>query len=57
MRTTALLRYFFKRFVSRKGIPQRIISDNGWIFKCAPRLLLSIVKQHNVSNTCNDAVA
>ena len=44
MTTTAFLRCL-KRFVSRKGLPKRFISDNGRTFKCAAKVLSSIPKQ------------
>ena len=44
MTTTAFFRCL-KRFVSRKGLPRRIISHNGRTFKGAVKVLQSIVKQ------------
>ena len=54
MTTTAFMRCF-KRFVSRKGFPQRIISDNGRTFKCAAKVLRAILKQCEVQQylACN----
>ena len=37
-----------KRFVARKGIPRRFISDNAQTFKCTEKMLKSMVKQREV---------
>lgn len=54
MTTTAFMRCF-KRFVSRKGFPRRIISDNGRTFKCAAKELRALLKQREVQQylACN----
>ena len=54
MTTTAFLRCF-KRFVARKGFPQRVISDNGKTFKGAAKMLQVILKQREVRQylSCN----
>ena len=37
-----------RRFVGRRGVPQRIVSDNAATFKCAHRKLLAIYKDKEV---------
>ncbi len=44
MTTTAFLRCL-KRFVARRGVPIRIISDNGQTFKCADKKIQAMMKQ------------
>ena len=43
--TTTFLRCL-KRFVARRGIPRRIMCDNGKTFKCAANVLQDILNQH-----------
>ena len=45
MTTTAFIRSL-KRFTARRGLPRRIVSDNGKTFKAAARVIDTIV-QHN----------
>ena len=40
----------FKRFISRRGLPSRIISDNGSTFKLASRYLKSILEHPEVQH-------
>ena len=47
MTATTFLRSL-KRFVSRKGIPSKILSDNGKTFKHAAKLVRSLLKQSEV---------
>ncbi len=44
MTTTAFLRCL-KRFVARRGVPSRIVSDNGQTFKCADKKIQAMMKQ------------
>ncbi len=44
MTTTAFLRCL-KRFVARRDVPSRIISDNGQTFKCADKKIQAMMKQ------------
>lgn len=44
MTTTTILRCL-KRFVARRGLPRRIISDSGKTFKCAAKRLQGIPNQ------------
>ena len=47
MTTTAFLRCL-KRFVARRGLPKRIVSDNGQTFKCAAKILQTMLNQRKV---------
>ena len=47
MTTSAFLRCL-KRFVSRRGLPKRIISDNGQTFKCAARMMQAMLNQQDI---------
>ena len=47
MTTQSFLRCF-KRFVSRRGMPQRMVSDNGTTFKGAARTIKQIMKHPEV---------
>ena len=47
MSTSAFFRCL-KRFVARRGIPSRCISDNAQIFKCAAKMLQAMLKQSEV---------
>ena len=40
----------FKRFISRRGLPSRIITDNGSTFKAASKLLKSILDHPEVKD-------
>ena len=40
----------FKRFVSRRGLPTQIISDNGTTFRIAAKTIRNIFKQPKVQN-------
>ncbi len=46
--TTPAFLMCLKRFVARRGIPRRMISDNGRTFKGAAKLLFSMQKQPEV---------
>jgi len=47
--TEAFIRSF-KRFVSRRGIPSKLVSDNGKTFKAAAKLIQSIVDHNDVQH-------
>ena len=47
MSTSAFFRCL-KRFVARRGIPSRFISDNAQTFKCAAKMLQAMLKQSEV---------
>ena len=38
----------FKRFAARRGLPQRVISDNGKTFKATSKFLKSVFKDDTV---------
>ena len=44
----------FKRFVSRRGLPARIISDNGTTFKAAAKTIRNVFKHPEVQNYLSD---
>ncbi|MBA4719447.1 MAG: transposase family protein [Nitrosopumilus sp.] len=47
MTTTAFLRCM-KRFVARRGLPRRIVSDNAQTFKCAAKSITAMLSQQDV---------
>ena len=44
----------FKRFVSRRGLPSLIVSDNGATFKSAAKVIQSIMKHSEVQQYLSD---
>ena len=40
----------FKRFISRRGLPTRIISDNGSTFKASAKILQEIFSNQEVKH-------
>ena len=48
MSTSSFVRCL-KRFVARRGIPKRFISDNAQTFKCSEKLLKSMLRQREVN--------
>ena len=47
MTTAALLRSF-KRFTSRRGLPQKIVSENGKTFKAAAKVIVAVIDHEDV---------
>ena len=44
----------FKRFIARRGLPRRMISDNGKAFKSAARILRRIMSHEVVRRHLSD---
>ena len=47
MTTAAFLRSF-KRFTSRRGLPRKIVSDNGKTFKAAAKIIDAVIRHEDV---------
>ena len=43
-----------KRFVARRGVPRRLISDNAQTYKCSEKMLKTMMKQHEVFQYLNN---
>ena len=42
-----------KRFIARRGLPKRIVSDNGKTFKAAAKIIKIIIEDPEVQSYCN----
>ena len=47
MTTSASLRRF-KHFTARQGLPQKIVSDNGKIFKVTAKIIDAVIRHEDV---------
>lgn len=51
MSTQAFLRSL-KRFAARRGLPRKIVSDNGKTFKAAAKTIEAVVNSEEVQKFC-----